>query len=89
MRWWALGFDSWRLALEAGEVVVRRGMLFAEGGGAAFREAGLMVSEKMIAAAELQAAMLGGKLGKSSRVISHAVVRNYRDRVGRNAARLR
>lgn len=89
MRWWALGFDVWRLGLEAGEVMARRSAVLASGGTDAMAEANLMVSEKLAAAAEIQMAMIGGKLGTSPRVVSHAVVRNYRSRVRRNAARLR
>lgn len=89
MRWWELGYDAWRLGLEAGEVMARRSAVMASGGTEALLEANLMVSEKVAAAAELQMAMITGKLGKSPRVVSHALIRNYRGRVRRNVARLR
>lgn len=69
--------------------MARRIAVMASGGTEALLEANLMVSEKVVAAAELQMAMMTGKLGKSPRVVSHALIRNYRGRVRRNAARLR
>lgn len=89
MRWWQLGMDTWRLGGEASEVIGRRGTLFATGGSKALLEANLMISEKVAAALELQMALMIGSLGRSPRVVSHAIVKDYRGRVRRNAARLR
>lgn len=86
--WTKLGFDSWLLAWNASTVIGLRMMTFAAGGAAASREAQLMVSEKIQAAAELQTAMMTGKLGTTPLANSQAIVRRYGAKVRANRKRL-
>jgi hypothetical protein len=76
-----LGYEAGMLALEANGVIGLRLMKIARGGADAAREILLMVQEKMEAAADAQATLMGG--GNFG-----AVLIDYRRRVALNARRL-
>jgi hypothetical protein len=82
-----IGFDIWALSFEAAAVVTLRSMKLAAGGAEAQAEAGLMVSEKVAAMADLQARQFGAGLqtpaAATRRALSH-----YRRRVRANRKRL-
>ena len=61
--WASAGIDAWSLGIEASAVIGLRTVKMAAGGIDAAEEARLMVSEKMLAAFELQAALVTGRLG--------------------------
>ena len=82
--WLRAGMDAWTLGLEASAVVALRTAKLAAGGGEAAREAELMVAEKVRAAVELQAALLGATpLGGTQLALRH-----YRGKVAANRRRL-
>ena len=70
------------LAVEANHVVGLRMMKLMRGGRGARREAKLMISEKIDAAAKAGASLMAGASGDE-------IVRQYRKRVAANAKRLR
>jgi hypothetical protein len=76
-----LGYEAGMLALEANGVIGLRLMKIARGGADAAREILLMVQEKMEAAADAQATLMGGGSVE-------AVLIDYRRRVALNARRL-
>ena len=69
------------LAVEANHVVGLRTMKLMRGGRGARREAKLMISEKIDAAAKAGASLMAGASGDE-------IVRQYRKRVAANAKRL-
>jgi len=69
------------LAVEANHVVGLRMMKLMRGGKGARREAALMISEKIDAAAKAGASLMAGASGDE-------IVRQYRKRVATNAKRL-
>lgn len=70
-----------KLAVEANSVIALRMMKLMVGGKSARREAELMVSEKIRAAIEASASLMGG-------ASDEAIVHQYRRHVARNAKRL-
>lgn len=86
--WLTIGMEAWFLAAEASAVVVLRGAALAMGGGPAYREAQLMVTEKAEAHAELGMALATGKLGSSPESVTRGAVAHYRKRVRANRQRL-
>lgn len=70
------------LAMESNEVVGLRMAKFCSGGGAAWEEANLMVSEKVSASFEASAAMISG-------ASPLAIINRYRTLVGANIERLK
>jgi len=87
--WLTLGFNMWRLGLEAQAVMALRLTRLAAGGVLAEREAARMMSEKSLAAfqAGLTAATMAAT-GRGTPAIGRAVVRGYRKRVRTNRRRL-
>jgi hypothetical protein len=69
-------------------VIGLRTVKMAAGGADAAEEARLMVSEKMQAALELQAALVSGRLGGDPLAGTRKVLRHYRGKVKANRTRL-
>jgi hypothetical protein len=86
--WARVGFDSMMLAWNASAVIGLRMAKIAAGGADGAREAELMVSEKLIAATELQTAMLTGRLGTTPLSGTQAIVKRYGAKVRANRQRL-
>ena len=85
--WIDLTFDSWRLASESQAVIGLRMMQLATGTATA-TEVGLMVSEKIQAAAEVQAQMLTSALTGATHLAPRRAVAHYRRKVRANRRRL-
>ncbi len=86
--WFDLAADSWRLGVEAQAVVALRLAKLAAGDAAAAVEAQRMVTEKLLAAAEANAATMTDLLSGQAR---HSTKRNlalYRRKVRANRRRL-
>ena len=86
--WLNVGMDSWLLGAEASAVIGLRTMRLAAGGDAGAREASLMVTEKIGAALELQARLLGKGLSLTPLSGTQQVLRHYRGKVAANQRRL-
>lgn len=86
--WFELGMDAFALGVEAQAVVALRMMKFAAGGPAAASEATQMISEKLIAAAEIQAKVANGLLSGTSHLTPARTVAHYRRKVRANRRRL-
>jgi hypothetical protein len=86
--WASAGFEAWSLGIEASQVIGLRTMRMAAGGSAASDEAQRMVSEKLAAVLELQAAMMTGRLGSDPVAGTRKMVRHYRRKVKANRKRL-
>ena len=86
--WFGIGMDAWRLGLEASAVIGLRTLKIAQGGAAGEAEAKRMVSEKVQAAADLQAQALTGGLGTTPAKASARAVAHYRRKVSANRRRL-
>ena len=86
--WAKVGFDSWMLAWNASAVIGLRVARIAAGGADGAREARLMVSEKLQAATEVQAALLTGGLGDTPLSGTQAIVKRYGAKVSANRKRL-
>lgn len=84
----ALGWDLWRLGIEAGTVIAIRTSRLALLDARAAVEADRMVAEKVEAWLELYWRALTGGLGRSREAIAAGTVRHYRTRVNRNLRRL-
>ncbi len=84
----ALGLEGWILGLESLAVIGLRSARLSAFDAAAGREAQLMVHEKIVAALDLQADMVAGRLGSDPIGVSRAVVRHYGRRVRANHRRL-
>ncbi|HEV2530748.1 hypothetical protein [Phenylobacterium sp.] len=86
--WLGLTLDSWRLAAESQAVIGLRMVKLAAGDAASAKEAELMISEKVQAAAQVQSqffadAVLGGGPAATRRALAH-----YRRKVRANRRRL-
>ena len=86
--WLRLGWDAWALGMEASTVIGLRTMKIAAGGAAADSEARRMVSEKVEAAAALQAMAMTGALGFTAPGAARKAVAHYRRKVQANGRRL-
>ena len=86
--WFGIGMDAWRLGLEASAVIGLRTLKIAQGGAAGEAEAKRMVSEKVQAAADLQAQALTGGLGATPASASARAIAHYRRKVSANRRRL-
>ena len=86
--WIGIGFDAWRLGLEASTVIGLRTLRLAQGGEAARLEAERMVSEKVDAGLALQALAMGGGLGLTPARASARTLAHYRRKVSANRRRL-
>jgi hypothetical protein len=86
--WLRIGFDAWRLGVEASAVIGLRTLKIAAGGAAGDAEARRMVSEKLAAAAELQTKALAGGLGLTSAAMASRTLSHYRRKVRANRRRL-
>jgi hypothetical protein len=86
--WFGIGWDAWRLGMEASTVIGLRTLKIAQGGAAGQAEAERMVSEKVQAGMELQALALTGGLGVTPASASARTLAHYRRRVGANRRRL-
>ncbi|MFI4965068.1 MAG: hypothetical protein ACHP9T_06840 [Caulobacterales bacterium] len=86
--WIGIGFDAWRLGLEASAVIGLRTLAIAQGGAAAAAESERMVSEKLAAGLSLQAMALSGRLGSSPAAVSARTLAFYRRKVTANRRRL-
>jgi len=86
--WFGLGFDAWRLGLEASTVIGLRTLRMAGGGAAAQAEAQLMVSEKVAASLALGAKAMTGGLGTNPVQASARTLAHYRRKVSANRRRL-
>lgn len=86
--WFELGMDTYALAVEAQAVVALRMMKFAAGGPAAAIEAQQMISEKLIAAAEVQTKAASAILSGTSHLTPARTLAHYRRKVRANRRRL-
>jgi hypothetical protein len=86
--WIGIGFDTWRLGLEASAVIGLRTWKIAAGGAAGQAEAERMVSEKIAAGLELQALAATGGLGLTPASASAKTLAHYRRKVRANRRRL-
>ncbi|WP_240700150.1 hypothetical protein [Sphingomonas gei] len=86
--WASAGIDAWTLGMEASAVIGLRTARMATGGVDVAEETRLMVSEKMQAALELQAALVSGRLGSDPLAGTRKVLRHYSRKVKANRARL-
>lgn len=87
--WIGLGFDSWALGIEASTVIgMRLTKLAMSNPAAVAAETQLMMTEKMIAAAELQGKALTGQLGAHPASAARKAIRHYRKAVSNNRRRL-
>jgi len=86
--WIGIGFDAFRLGLEASAVVGLRTLKIAQGGALGAAEAELMVREKIEAGMALQAAAMRGGLGLTPASASARTLAHYRRRVSANRRRL-
>ena len=86
--WVGAGMDAWALGIEASAVIGLRTARMATGGVDVAEEARLMVSEKMLAAFELQVALVTGRLGDDPLTGTRKTLRHYRRKVKANRKRL-
>jgi hypothetical protein len=86
--WFGIGWDAWRLSVEASTVIGLRTLKIAQGGAAGRAEAERMVSEKMQAGLDLQALALAGGLGVTPASASARTLAHYRRKVNANRRRL-
>jgi hypothetical protein len=86
--WLGIGWDAWRLGLEASTVIGLRTLKIAQGGPAGQAEAERMVSEKLKAGLALQTLALTGGLGATPASASARTLAHYRRRVNANRRRL-
>lgn len=86
--WFGIGFDAWRLGLEASAVVGLRTLKIAQGGARGAAEAELMVREKLEAGVALQSMALSGGLGPTAASASARTLAHYRRKVSANRRRL-
>ena len=86
--WFDIGWEAWRLGMEAGAVIGLRTLKIAEGGAAGMAEAERMISEKVQAGMDLQAIALTGGLGATPASASARTLAHYRRRVNANRRRL-
>jgi hypothetical protein len=86
--WIGIGFDAWRLGLEASTVIGLRTLRIAQGGARGRAEAELMVQEKIEAGLALQAKAFSGALGATPASASARTLAHYRRKVRANRRRL-
>ncbi|THD60707.1 hypothetical protein [Phenylobacterium sp.] len=86
--WIGIGFDAWRLGLEASAVIGLRTMLIVQGGPRARAESERMVSEKIAAGLSLGAMAMSGRLGATPASASARTLAHYRRKVSANRRRL-
>ena len=86
--WFDASVEAWKLGMDASAVIGLRAVRLAQGGPGADAELGRMMAEKMQAAFELQAAMLGGRLGTSPVAGTRKVIRHLSRKVKANRKRL-
>ncbi|MES2988390.1 MAG: hypothetical protein V4808_10835 [Pseudomonadota bacterium] len=86
--WASTGMDAWMLGMEASAVMGLRMAKIAAGGAGANEEASRMLSEKVQAAIELQAALITGRLGTTPLATTQKTLRHYRRKVKANRKRL-
>jgi len=86
--WVGIGFDAWRLGLEASAVIGLRTWAIAQGGAAGQAESELMISEKIKAGLALQTMALTGRLGTTPATASARTLAHYRRKVSANRRRL-
>ncbi|HKY95580.1 MAG TPA: hypothetical protein VJL84_09745, partial [Kiloniellales bacterium] len=79
--WPRVMLDAWWLGMEATGVMALRTLALAAGDARAQREAGRMVSEKALAAVELQMLALRGALGFTAPATARKVLAHYRPKV--------
>jgi hypothetical protein len=84
-----LGFEAWRLGLEASAVIGLRSARLAVGDARAVAEADLMIREKIASAMELGGQALGGRLGATPEAATSRVLTHYRRKVRANLRRLK
>lgn len=85
--WLDLTLDSWRLASESQAVINLRMMQLATGRASA-KEVGLMFSEKMQAAAEVQTQMVTAAIFGEGHLAPRRALATYRRKVRANRRRL-
>ena len=86
--WVSVGFEAWRLGLDASAVIGLRTLKIAQGGASGAAEAQLMVREKLEAGAALGVMALGGRLGATPASASARTLAHYRRTVSANRRRL-
>ena len=87
--WISFSIKAWKLGFEAQNVIALRLMRMAAGGARADAEAGLMVSEKMVAAGEAQlAATTAFMQGHKDHVVAGKALAVYGKHVNSNKQRL-
>lgn len=86
--WIGIGFDAWRLGVEASAVVGLRTLKIAQGGETGRAEAERMVREKVEAALALQTLAMTGGLGLTPASASLRTLAHYRRKVRANRRRL-
>ena len=86
--WIGIGFDAWRLGVEASTVIALRTLKMAAGGQAGADEAQRMVNEKIDAALALQKRALTGGLGLTAASVSARTLAHYQRKVSANRRRL-
>jgi hypothetical protein len=86
--WFGLTVDSWRLAAESQTVIALRMMALSTGDAAAAKEAQLMVTEKLLAASEVQGRMFFDTLTGSAHQAPRRAIAHYRRKVRANSRRL-
>jgi hypothetical protein len=87
--WLALTFKTMQLGFEAQNVIALRMMRFAAGGASGQSEARRMVTEKIAAGVEAQAAVASGAItGQSDTVVAGKLLRVLQKRVRANKRRL-
>lgn len=84
----AIGFDAWKLGMDANSVIGLRLAKIATGGAAGTAEAHLMFAEKIRAATQLQSALLTGDLGATPAAVANSTLRHYSKKVRANQRRL-
>ena len=86
--WIGIGFDAWRLSVEASTVIGLRTLRIAQGGEPGRAEAERMVSEKIESALTLQTLAMTGGLGLTPAGASRRTLAHYRRKVRANRRRL-
>lgn len=86
--WMRASTEFWLLGIEAWSVMALRMMKIAGGGPRGEAEFGRMFTEKMTAAAELQARLTGG-MSLTPLDGARTTIRHYRRKVAANSKRLR
>ena len=86
--WIGIGWDAWRLGLDASTVIGLRTLKIAQGGETGRAEAERMVSEKVAAGLSLQTLAITGGLGLTPASASARTLAHYRRKVSANRRRL-